>query len=136
MSKSSKYSIHKFDGEGNINHLITSNSIDKLYNSLLPPIGLAGYGKSTAIKDALFQSVAQVHRGPCAAALLTGMGSDGADGMQMLYENNKTHCIAQDQDSCVVYGMPRVAIERKIVHEILPIHKIGIAITKQLSDSN
>ena len=60
LSKSSKYSVHKFDGEGNINHLITSNNIDKLYNSLVPPIGLAGYGRSTAIKDALFQSVENI----------------------------------------------------------------------------
>tara|TARA_B100001564_G_scaffold288856_1_gene252327 strand:+ start:680 stop:2224 length:1545 start_codon:yes stop_codon:yes gene_type:complete len=60
LNKSSNYSIHKFDGEGNINHLITSNNIDKLYNSLLPPIGLAGYGRSTAIKDALYQSVENI----------------------------------------------------------------------------
>lgn len=51
------YSIHKFDGEGNIVHLITSKNIDEIKNVLLPPIGLIGFGRSTAIKDALNQAI-------------------------------------------------------------------------------
>ena len=57
VSNNSVYTIHKFDGEGNINHLITSKNLSQLYSSLVPPNGLNGYGKSTAIKDALFQAV-------------------------------------------------------------------------------
>tara|TARA_Y100001933_G_scaffold151261_1_gene149694 strand:+ start:425 stop:1981 length:1557 start_codon:yes stop_codon:yes gene_type:complete len=60
LNRTTNYSVHKFDGEGNINHIITSKNIEQLYNSLVPPIGLAGYGKSTAIKDALFQSVENI----------------------------------------------------------------------------
>ena len=85
--------------------------------------------------DVLFDSVARVHRGPCVAALLTGMGADGADGMQSLFATKRTHCIAQDEQSCVVYGMPRVAVERHVIHEVLPIDEIGAAIAKQLSVS-
>lgn len=51
------YSIHKFDGEGNIVHLITSKIIDEIEKALLPPIGLIGFGNSTAIKDALNQAI-------------------------------------------------------------------------------
>tara|TARA_B100000768_G_scaffold171518_1_gene178915 strand:- start:3447 stop:4982 length:1536 start_codon:yes stop_codon:yes gene_type:complete len=51
------YSIHKFDGEGNIKHLVTSKKIDEIKNALLPTNGLLGFGRSTAIKDALFQAV-------------------------------------------------------------------------------
>ena len=56
-SKNTNYSVHKFDGEGNINHIITSQDINELYSSLVPPTGLSGYGRSTAIKDALYQAV-------------------------------------------------------------------------------
>jgi|TARA_B110000908_G_C10231303_1_gene440749 outer membrane protein OmpA-like peptidoglycan-associated protein len=51
------YSIHKFDGEGNIQHLITSKKLDEIRDVLLPTTGLLGFGHSTAIKDALFQAV-------------------------------------------------------------------------------
>ena len=60
FNRTTNYSVHKFDGEGNVNHIITSKNIEQLYNSLVPPIGLDGYGKSTAIKDALFQSVENI----------------------------------------------------------------------------
>lgn len=43
------------------------------------------------------------------AVLLTGMGSDGADGMKKLAETDKFYTLAQDEASCVVYGMPKVA---------------------------
>ena len=51
------YSIHKFDGEGNIVHLITSKNITEIEKALLPPKGLMGFGNSTAIKDALNQAI-------------------------------------------------------------------------------
>jgi flagellar motor protein MotB len=51
------YSIHKFDGEGNIVHLITSKMIDEIEKALLPTKGLTGFGYSTAIKDALNQAI-------------------------------------------------------------------------------
>lgn len=51
------YSIHKFDGEGNIKHLITTKSLDKVEDVLLPTKGLLGFGHSTAIKDALVQAI-------------------------------------------------------------------------------
>jgi len=62
-----------------------------------------------------------------AALLLTGMGRDGAEGMQSLWERG-WHTIAEDASSCVVYGMPKAAVKMGVVKEILPIDDIGDAL--------
>jgi two-component system chemotaxis response regulator CheB len=61
--------------------------------------------------DVMFQSAASLHGLPIAALLLTGMGSDGADGMVALREMGAT-TIAEDERSCVVFGMPAAAIAK------------------------
>jgi two-component system chemotaxis response regulator CheB len=60
--------------------------------------------------DVLFHSVAKL-RVPTVAALLTGMGADGADGMVALRQAG-AETIAEDEHSCVVFGMPKEAIAR------------------------
>ncbi len=57
------------------------------------------------------------------AVIMTGMGADGAEGMVALRAKGAT-CIAQDKDSSVVFGMPRVAIEKGGVDRILPLQKL------------
>ena len=61
--------------------------------------------------DVLFTSAARLRNVPVVAALLTGMGSDGADGMVALRKAGFT-TIAEDEQSCVVFGMPKEAIAR------------------------
>ncbi len=61
--------------------------------------------------DVLFQSAAALRGVPIVALLLTGMGSDGADGMVALREAGAV-TIAEDEQSCVVFGMPAAAIAR------------------------
>jgi len=61
--------------------------------------------------DVLFHSAARILGVPIVAALLTGMGSDGADGMVALRKAG-AETIAEDERSCVVFGMPKEAIER------------------------
>jgi two-component system chemotaxis response regulator CheB len=61
--------------------------------------------------DVLFHSVARLRGVPVVACLLTGMGADGADGMVAL-KNAGAETIAEDEHSCVVFGMPREAIAR------------------------
>jgi len=73
--------------------------------------------------DVLFNSISQ----NCSnniAVLLTGMGIDGANGMKNMLDNGSL-TIAQDEKSCVVWGMPRAAIEREAATEILPLQKIA-----------
>ncbi len=60
--------------------------------------------------DVLFRSVAQAVGRQAVGALLTGMGSDGARGLLAMRESGAA-TLAQDEESCVVYGMPRAAVE-------------------------
>ena len=62
-----------------------------------------------------------------AAALLTGMGTDGALGLGRLHRAG-AHTIAQDRESSVVWGMPRAAIEAGAAEDVLPIDQIGSAL--------
>ncbi|MBI1403705.1 MAG: chemotaxis-specific protein-glutamate methyltransferase CheB [Porphyrobacter sp.] len=81
--------------------------------------------------DRLFGSLATTlgpQRGRAALAiLLTGMGQDGAEGMAALAAIG-ARTIAQDQASCVVFGMPRAAIERGAAREVHPLSRIAPAI--------
>jgi two-component system, chemotaxis family, response regulator WspF len=76
--------------------------------------------------NVFFKSVAQHYPRPGIGVLLTGMGRDGAEGLQSLQEIG-WHTIAQSQASCVVYGMPKAAVELGGVTEILPIDAIAAA---------
>lgn len=60
--------------------------------------------------DALFESVAEEYGDKAIAVLLTGMGEDGARGLKMI-KDREGYTIAQEESSCVIFGMPRVAIE-------------------------
>ena len=82
--------------------------------------------------DVLFESVAQVHNGPCAAAILTGMGSDGAAGMLQLKQKGAA-CFAQSEATCVVYGMPRVAVEMGAAEETLALEAIADRLIASIS---
>jgi two-component system chemotaxis response regulator CheB len=82
--------------------------------------------------DVLFRSVAEAKMPHVAGILLTGMGSDGAAGLLDLRKAG-AFTIAQDEASCVVFGMPKVAIEMGAAAEILPLEKITTAALAQLS---
>jgi len=81
--------------------------------------------------DELFGSAAAVAGGGCLAVLLTGMGRDGALGMAQLWRAG-AHTIAQDEASCVVYGMPRAAVEAGAVREVLSLDAIGSRVRELL----
>lgn len=83
--------------------------------------------------DILFESLAE-HARPGAAALLSGMGSDGARGLLRLRQAG-WHTIAQDESSSTVYGMPRAAVEAGAAVQTLPLAAIGSALARQLTDS-
>ncbi len=79
--------------------------------------------------DVLFRSVAEVAAQNAIGVILTGMGEDGAEGMYEMNVSGAT-TIAQSAESCVVFGMPRQAISRGAVDEILPLSKISAAILR------
>lgn len=65
------------------------------------------------------------------AIILTGLGRDGADGLQAL-RGAGAHCIGQDEASCVVYGMPRAAAECDALDQQLPLSEIPNAVLSAL----
>lgn len=81
--------------------------------------------------DYLFRSVADYYVGRTTAVIMTGMGSDGTKGLHVLKEKGG-YIIAQDEKSCVVYGMPKAPIESGITDAIVPLDKIADEILKSL----
>jgi two-component system chemotaxis response regulator CheB len=73
--------------------------------------------------NVLMQSAARARPGKVLGILLTGMGDDGADGMAAIRAGGGL-AIAESEESCVVYGMPRVALERGGVSLMLPLPEI------------
>ena len=80
--------------------------------------------------NVLFRSVAQSAGASAVGILMTGMGDDGADGLLEM-KQAEGYTIAQDEASCVVFGMPREAILRGAVDEVLSLSKISAAILRQ-----
>ncbi|MFZ7125714.1 MAG: protein-glutamate methylesterase/protein-glutamine glutaminase [Desulfobacterales bacterium] len=81
--------------------------------------------------DVLFQSVAKNAGANAVGVILTGMGADGAKGMLAMKESG-AYNLAQDEETCVVFGMPREAIRIGGVDEVLPLGKIPKAIVAAL----
>ena len=79
--------------------------------------------------DILFASVAAHWPDPGVAVLLTGMGRDGAEGLHKLRRLG-WHTIAQDEATSVVWGMPRVAVERGAAAQVLPVGAIAGAVVE------
>lgn len=73
--------------------------------------------------DVLFSSIAKVYRDKAIGVILTGMGKDGAENLQAMYKTG-AHTIAQSKESCVVFGMPKAAIELNAIDEILSLEGI------------
>jgi len=82
--------------------------------------------------DVLFESVAAAAGDAAVAALLTGMGEDGAAGMRALKAVGAV-TLAQDEASCVVFGMPRAAIAAGVVDEVVPLSRMAQTLRRRLS---
>lgn len=77
--------------------------------------------------DYLFRSVADYYVGRTTAVIMTGMGSDGTQGLGIL-KQKAAYTIGQDEASCVVYGMPKAPAEMGYLDTIVPLHKIAAEI--------
>ena len=74
--------------------------------------------------DYLFTSAAKVAGSHCIAVLLTGMGRDGANGCVDIYKNGG-YTIAEAEETCVVFGMPKAAIDLGAASSVLPLYEIA-----------
>jgi two-component system, chemotaxis family, protein-glutamate methylesterase/glutaminase len=82
--------------------------------------------------DVLFYSVASSVGRKAVGVILTGMGSDGAKGLLAMHSEG-AHTIAQDENSCAIFGMPREAIALGAVDEVLPLKQIAGSIISRVS---
>ncbi len=84
--------------------------------------------------DYLFRSVADYFVGRTTAVIMTGMGSDGTAGLAVLREKS-AYIIGQDEDSCVVYGMPKAPAEKGYLDIVLPLDRIAAEITRSVREA-
>ncbi|MFD0959500.1 protein-glutamate methylesterase/protein-glutamine glutaminase [Paenibacillus chungangensis] len=80
--------------------------------------------------DVMFESLAPCNELARHAVIMTGMGSDGAKGMKLLADEGAVTTIAESEQTCVVYGMPRSAVENGSVQRIVPLHEIASEIVQ------
>jgi two-component system, chemotaxis family, protein-glutamate methylesterase/glutaminase len=103
-------------------------------------IGNSGHGRIVLEKGArelgliptanvTMRAVAPLYRERCLGVVLTGMGSDGTDGLRQI-KRHGGRTLAQDKDSCVVYGMPKSAAEAEVVDKVLPLEGMASEITR------
>jgi two-component system chemotaxis response regulator CheB len=74
--------------------------------------------------DVMFESFVDVKGYELTALILTGMGKDGTEGLRKLTGRRQVYAVAEDESTCVVYGMPRAVIEAKLIDEIAPLDKV------------
>jgi two-component system chemotaxis response regulator CheB len=74
--------------------------------------------------DALFLSVNETFPGRTLALMLTGMGHDGIDGVKAL-KNTGSRVFAQNEETCVVYGMPKAVVDSHLADKVLPLERIA-----------
>jgi two-component system, chemotaxis family, protein-glutamate methylesterase/glutaminase len=85
--------------------------------------------------DVLFRSIAEAYDGTTLAVIMTGMGSDGMEGVRIL-KRKGCYCLAQTEDTCVVYGMPRAVIEAGLSDEMVPLEHLAQRITELVRAQN
>ena len=85
--------------------------------------------------DVLFYSLAQAYSGRVLAVIMTGMGSDGTEGIRALKKNN-CYCMSQTEATCVVYGMPRAVVEAGLSDERVPLGNMAFRILELVRGQN
>lgn len=80
----------------------------------------------------MMNSAAEVFGSKCIGVLLTGMGQDGVEGVRSI-KRVGGETLAEDESTCVVFGMSRVAIEQEVIDRVIPLHHMGIEIMKLIN---
>ena len=104
------------NGSGNKIRLSRKASVQDIYPSI----------------DYAMESAAQAYGEGTLGVLLTGLGSDGARGLKAIKEAGGS-TIAEDESTCVVFGMPKAAIEMGCVDEIVPLPRIAPAVLRMIT---
>ncbi|MEG0260454.1 MAG: chemotaxis-specific protein-glutamate methyltransferase CheB, partial [Lysinibacillus sp.] len=83
--------------------------------------------------DVMFEDASQFSDFDKVAVVMTGMGYDGSKGLKALKSNGNVIAIAESADTCIVYGMPKAAVETQLVDEVADVDNIAQTIMKYLS---
>ena len=108
-----------------MSHIIINES-GKIKFEKSPPVG----GVRPAA-DILFPSIAKYYGSSAIGVIMTGMGDDGARGIERIKKEGG-NTIAQNKETCAVFGMPKAAIERGTIDKIVPLQSIPETIIKLL----
>lgn len=82
--------------------------------------------------DVMFENVSKFNDFDKIAVIMTGMGYDGSKGLIALKETGNVIAIAESSDTCIVYGMPKAAVETKLVDEVTDVDEIAQSIMKYM----
>jgi len=113
---------HAYIGPGDLHFLIRRTDAPRRYIAHLAQADPVNLHRPSV--DILFRSAAKRVGAGATGALLTGMGKDGAQGLLEMRQSG-ARTIAQDETSCVVFGMPREAIRLGAAVEVLPLAEIA-----------
>ncbi|QED47561.1 protein-glutamate methylesterase/protein-glutamine glutaminase [Cytobacillus dafuensis] len=80
--------------------------------------------------DVLFESVSEIKEYMKVAVIMTGMGSDGTQGLIALKNNGTVRAIAESQETSIIFGMPKAAIATRLIDEVQDVDKIAESILK------
>lgn len=101
--------------------------VDKYEIFLDDTDGLSGHKPSV---DVMMNSICDLPIKNVVSLIMTGMGGDGAKGLERLKIEKDAITIAQDKESCVVYGMPKVAVETGKVDKVVPLNSIAVELNR------
>jgi two-component system, chemotaxis family, protein-glutamate methylesterase/glutaminase len=90
-----------------------------------PPVG-----SHRPAVNVMLESLSETGLTNLVGVIMTGMGGDGSEGLKKIKNINKAYIIAQDEASCTVFGMPKVAIQTGVVDAIIPLKEISKEIMK------
>ncbi|MCR5665765.1 MAG: chemotaxis-specific protein-glutamate methyltransferase CheB [Eubacterium sp.] len=80
----------------------------------------------------MYESLKQSKFDEITCVVLTGMGADGTEGIVSLKKKKKLHIISQNEETCVVYGMPKSIAETGLVDEVVPLTEVASSINKKV----
>jgi two-component system chemotaxis response regulator CheB len=83
--------------------------------------------------DVLFESISELTNVDKWAIILTGMGNDGTKGLKRMKEKGSVTSIMEDESTCVVFGMPRAAIQAGLADHVVPLEKIAELLCRLLN---
>jgi two-component system chemotaxis response regulator CheB len=109
-------------------HMIVYKDVNKTYKiKLTKEDPRSGHRPSV---DVMFESLLGLNELKRHIVLMTGMGSDGARGMLSLKQSGAVTTIAESEETCVVYGMPRAAVEMQAAMHVIPQQNIAARLTQ------